>query len=57
MGMANYLSKFVTQLAVITMPLKDLLREKIERVWGEPQQTALKTKAELSFFQTQQRQK
>ncbi|RXN14803.1 ATP-dependent DNA helicase PIF1 [Labeo rohita] len=41
MGMANYLSKFVPQMA-ITMPLKDLLREKNEWVWGEPQQTAFK---------------
>ncbi|KAL0190869.1 hypothetical protein M9458_013567 [Cirrhinus mrigala] len=42
MGMANYLSKFVPQMATITMPLKDLLREKNEWVWGEPQQTAFK---------------
>ncbi|KAL0150323.1 hypothetical protein M9458_054431, partial [Cirrhinus mrigala] len=33
MGMANYLSKFVPQMATITMPLKDLLREKNE--WAE----------------------
>ncbi|RXN37427.1 Retrovirus-related Pol poly from transposon opus [Labeo rohita] len=42
MGMANYLSKFMPQMATITMPLKDLLREKNEWVWGEPQQTAFK---------------
>ena len=28
MGVANYLSKFVPRMATITMPLKDLLREK-----------------------------
>ncbi|XP_061926289.1 uncharacterized protein K02A2.6-like [Entelurus aequoreus] len=39
-GMANYLSKFLPQLATVTVPLKDLLREKNEWVWGEPQQTA-----------------
>lgn len=42
MGMANYLSKFVPQIASITVPLKDLLREKNEWVWDEPQQTAFK---------------
>lgn len=31
MGMANCLAKFVPQLATVTVPLKDLLREKSER--------------------------
>ena len=39
-GMANYLAKFVPQLVTFTMPLKDLLREKNEWVWGIPQQRA-----------------
>ena len=42
MGMANCLAKFVPQLATVTVPLKDLLREKNERIWGEPYQTAYK---------------
>ena len=48
MGMANYLSKFVTQLATVTMPLKDLLREKNVWVWGEPQTAFERPKEGLS---------
>ncbi|XP_051782102.1 uncharacterized protein K02A2.6-like [Erpetoichthys calabaricus] len=40
MGMANYLAKFVPQLATITMPLKDLQKERNEWSWAEPQETA-----------------
>lgn len=32
MGMANYLAKFVPQIATVIMPLKDLLRNKNEWV-------------------------
>lgn len=49
MGMANYLSKFVSQMATIPLSLKDLHREKHEWVWDEPQQTAFeKLKSGLS---------
>lgn len=40
MDMANCLAKFVPQLSPVSMPLKDILRDKNEWVWGEPQQTA-----------------
>lgn len=39
-GTANYLGEFVPQLATVTMPLRDLLREENEWVWREPEQSA-----------------
>ncbi|KAL6490042.1 hypothetical protein MHYP_G00003870 [Metynnis hypsauchen] len=49
MGMANYLAKFLPQLASFTTPLKELLRERNEWCWGDPQRTAFcKLKEELS---------
>ncbi|XP_049335604.1 uncharacterized protein LOC125802248 [Astyanax mexicanus] len=48
MGMANYLAKFLPQLASFTTPLKELLRERNEWCWGDPQRTAFcKLKEEL----------
>lgn len=40
MGMANYLAKFMPQLATITTPLKELQKERNEWIWAEPQETA-----------------
>ncbi|KAL6461067.1 hypothetical protein MHYP_G00310330 [Metynnis hypsauchen] len=49
MGMANYLAEFLPQLASFTTPLKELLRERNEWCWGDPQKTAFcKLKEELS---------
>ncbi|KAI4879198.1 hypothetical protein NFI96_009429 [Prochilodus magdalenae] len=49
MGMANYLAKFLPQLASFTTPLKELLKERNEWCWGYPQRTAFcKLKEELS---------
>ncbi|XP_025757966.1 uncharacterized protein K02A2.6-like [Oreochromis niloticus] len=39
-GMANYLAKFMPQLATITTPLKELLKDRNEWMWAEPQETA-----------------
>ena len=40
MGMANYLAKFLPQLATITTPLKELQKERNKWIWAEPQETA-----------------
>uniref|UniRef100_A0A3B3S0H0 ribonuclease H n=1 Tax=Paramormyrops kingsleyae TaxID=1676925 RepID=A0A3B3S0H0_9TELE len=37
LGMANYLMKFIPQLATITTPLKDLLGDRNEWCWGTSQ--------------------
>lgn len=37
LGMANYLTKFIPQLATITTPLKDLLGDRNEWCWGTSQ--------------------
>ena len=42
MGMANYLAKFLPQLATITTPLKELQKERNEWIWAEPQETAFR---------------
>lgn len=42
LGMANYLAKFLPQLATITTPLKELQKERNEWTWAEPQETAFK---------------
>lgn len=42
MGMANYLAKFLPQLATITTLLKELQKERNEWLWAEPQETAFR---------------
>lgn len=50
MGIANYLAKFMPQLATITTPLKELQKERNDWIWAEPQETAfLKLKEILSY--------
>ncbi|KAK7930380.1 hypothetical protein WMY93_006775 [Mugilogobius chulae] len=47
MGMANYLAKFMPQLATITTPLKELQKERNEWTWAEPQETAFQRLKEI----------
>lgn len=42
LGMINYLMKFIPQLAEKTQPLRLLLHQDMEWVWGAPQQEAVK---------------
>uniref|UniRef100_A0A3P8TBN5 ribonuclease H n=1 Tax=Amphiprion percula TaxID=161767 RepID=A0A3P8TBN5_AMPPE len=47
LGMANYLAKFMPQLATITTPLKELQKERNEWIWAEPQETAFQKLKEI----------
>jgi transposase InsO family protein len=48
-GMLNQLMKFIPNLATLTAPIRQLLREKQEWIWDEPQQQAFtKLKAILT---------
>ena len=41
LGMVTYLDRFCKDLAVLTRPLRDVLKEESTWVWGEQQKTAL----------------
>ena len=42
LGMVDYLGKYIPNMATITKPLRDLLKENIVWQWGHIQEEALK---------------
>lgn len=49
LGMATYLDKFCNNLAGVTRPLWDFLKESSSWVWEEPQRAALAKLKEVMF--------
>ena len=41
LGMVTYLSKFIPNMSALTEPLRALLRQEVQRHWGEQQESSL----------------
>ena len=53
LGMVNYLSKFIPNLADLTQPLRELLHKEVEWLWYERQEKAfqaIKEKLTSDYF-------
>ena len=47
LGMINFLSKFIPNVSKITVPLREIIQEKIQFTWGETQEESFKNIKEL----------